>query len=214
MGILAALSVAVVATALLFSLIADYRVKPAQAGLLKMTASCGFLFAAWHAGATRTTYGLVLLAGLMLSWWGDLFLISEKRSIFLAGLVSFLAAHVAYVIAFLAHGVAWRWSAGAALVLLPAVIVIQRWLRPHLTADMRYPVYAYMAVISVMLALAVGASGAAGPWLIPTGALAFYVSDLFVARQRFVTPGHANRLWGLPLYYLGQVLLALSPAWT
>jgi hypothetical protein len=39
---------------------------------------------------------------------------------------------------------------------------------------------------------------------------AFYLSDLFVARQRFVAPAFANRLYGLPLYYLGQFLLAFS----
>jgi hypothetical protein len=31
-----------------------------------------------------------------------------------------------------------------------------------------------------------------------------------VARQRFVAPAFANRLYGLPLYYLGQFLLAFS----
>jgi hypothetical protein len=29
-----------------------------------------------------------------------------------------------------------------------------------------------------------------------------------VARNRFVAPGVVNRMWGLPLYYLAQVLLA------
>jgi hypothetical protein len=42
------------------------------------------------------------------------------------------------------------------------------------------------------------------------GALLFYLSDLAVARDRFVRPGLANRLVGLPLYYAGQVLLALA----
>ncbi len=40
----------------------------------------------------------------------------------------------------------------------------------------------------------------------------FYLSDLFVARERFVTSAFVNRLVGLPLYYGGQVLLALSVA--
>ncbi|MBW2297136.1 MAG: lysoplasmalogenase, partial [Deltaproteobacteria bacterium] len=42
------------------------------------------------------------------------------------------------------------------------------------------------------------------------GALSFYVSDLFVARDRFLKNESLNRLLGLPLYYGGQFLLAFS----
>jgi hypothetical protein len=42
------------------------------------------------------------------------------------------------------------------------------------------------------------------------GALGFYVSDVFVARQRFLKSEIVNRLIGLPLYYGGQFLLAFS----
>ena len=47
---------------------------------------------------------------------------------------------------------------------------------------------------------------------IPLGAVAFFLSDLAVARDRFVAKGWVNRVWGLPLYYFGQVLLATSVA--
>jgi hypothetical protein len=47
--------------------------------------------------------------------------------------------------------------------------------------------------------------------LVLCGAFSFYLSDIFVARQRFVTPSFFNRLAGLPLYYLGQFLLASTP---
>jgi hypothetical protein len=40
------------------------------------------------------------------------------------------------------------------------------------------------------------------------GALLFYLSDLLVARDRFVRPGIVNRVVGLPLYYAAQLLLA------
>lgn len=42
------------------------------------------------------------------------------------------------------------------------------------------------------------------------GLLAFFASDLAVARHRLVTPGFGNKAWGLPTYYLAQHLLALS----
>ena len=40
------------------------------------------------------------------------------------------------------------------------------------------------------------------------GAVSFYASNISVARNQFVAPGRVNRMWGLPLYYLAQVLLA------
>ncbi len=206
-------SIGIVAIAVTLCLVFDKLKRPGWSGLWKMVASCGFLIVAWRAGATLTAYGVAILIGLLFSWWGDLFLIFARRSIFLAGLVCFLLAHMAYVAAFAAHGIAWQWSVAAILALVLPVVAIQFWLGPHLTGDMRIPVYAYMAVISTMLVLAIGAFGAGGPWLIPLGALAFYISDIFVARERFVTPGYSNRLFGLPLYFLGQVLLSLSPAW-
>ncbi|MFW6361887.1 MAG: lysoplasmalogenase family protein, partial [Spirochaetota bacterium] len=41
----------------------------------------------------------------------------------------------------------------------------------------------------------------------------FFTSDIFVARNKFVADGFINRLLGLPLYYGGQFLLALSIGW-
>ncbi|TSA45075.1 MAG: lysoplasmalogenase, partial [Deltaproteobacteria bacterium] len=38
----------------------------------------------------------------------------------------------------------------------------------------------------------------------------FYISDIFVARQRFVTPNYFNRAIGLPLYFAGQFMIAFS----
>jgi hypothetical protein len=42
------------------------------------------------------------------------------------------------------------------------------------------------------------------------GALLFFVSDLAVARDRFVSPGFANAAWGLPLYYAATLVLAAT----
>jgi hypothetical protein len=44
------------------------------------------------------------------------------------------------------------------------------------------------------------------------GAVLFALSDVFVARDRFVHSGFANRQWGLPLYFLAQLILAASVA--
>jgi hypothetical protein len=42
------------------------------------------------------------------------------------------------------------------------------------------------------------------------GSVLFYLSDLFVARQKFVVSEFVNILLGLPLYFLAQILIASS----
>lgn len=182
-------------------------------GILKMTASTAFLATALACGALRSRYGRILLAGLFCSWWGDLFLIGSGESWFLAGLASFFAAHVAYGLAYWTRGVDRKRAGGsAALLLLPAML-LARWLLPHVDAGMRGPVIAYMVVISLMVALAAGVAHRPGGTAILVGALLFYVSDIFVARQAFVAPGAINPTFGLPLYFAGQAVLASSAWW-
>jgi hypothetical protein len=55
-----------------------------------------------------------------------------------------------------------------------------------------------------------GRYGALPDPLVRWGAGLFFVSDLFVARGRFVRSGKANQLVGWPLFYAGQFLLAPS----
>ena len=57
---------------------------------------------------------------------------------------------------------------------------------------MRVPVLAYIIVISAMVALAVGTIPNEAHALIPIGALLFYLSDIAVARDRFVEQGLVN----------------------
>ncbi|MGD8367617.1 MAG: lysoplasmalogenase [Desulfobacterales bacterium] len=155
-----------------------------------------------------------ITAGLCLSLAGDVMLALPGDRPFLLGLVSFLAGHGAYVVAFFSAS-APPTAALAALVPVGAVsLAVYRWLRPHLGA-MKGPVIAYIAVISLMLAAAaalfrVDATVQPVSATAFFGALAFYLSDLFVARDRFVKTEFFNRLIGLPLYYTGQFLLAYS----
>lgn len=79
---------------------------------------------------------------------------------------------------------------------------------------MRAPVHVYMAVIACMVAAAVSGSAHTGDGALAVGAVAFALSDLSVARERFVRPQLINLLWGLPLYYFAQVVLAVSAALT
>ena len=179
-------------------------------GTYKMAAATCFIATAWLAGARQTLYGKILLAGLIFSWWGDYFLIGGSQGRFLAGLVSFFLAHVAYCVAYYVRGTDLHLVASAGAVLVLPALFVAPWIWPGVPAELRVPVVAYLTVISVMVALAVGTWGQPGSALIIAGAILFYGSDIFVARGRFVERDLLNPFIGLPLYFLGQVLLALS----
>jgi uncharacterized membrane protein YhhN len=186
---------------------AEWRTSPARF-VAKPIASIGFIAAALDRGAFDSTYGRILFIGLILAAFGDVFLLGSSRPTFLAGLVSFLLGHVVYVIAFMTLGIDPLWT----LIAVPAVglaaATVVRWLRPNLSPDMVGPVLAYVAVISLMVIAASGvfADGATG-WIL-VGAIGFFLSDLAVARNQFVIESITNRIWGLPLYYASQLILA------
>ena len=177
------------------------------ARVFKMLASTGFIAIALSVGGMSSTYGRLVLAALALSWIGDLLLSYLSRPAFLGGLVAFLLGHVAYSFAFGVLGIDTRFAVAAAVVLAVVAAVVWRWLSPHV-GDMAGPVIAYIVVISVMVLMAAGAYGSGATALIPIGATLFFLSDIAVARNQFVSPGVANRVVGLPLYYLAQILLA------
>lgn len=183
--------------------------------LTKPLLSALFVAVALTGPRTETGYFGWVLAGLLFCMAGDIFLIfSSSPRLFLAGLVSFLTGHILYAAAFfLASGPGMlTWIAGACTLAASGAIFI--WLRPHL-GRMLVPVGAYVAVISVMV---IGASSVmgertadlSGRALVFLGAVLFYVSDIFVARQQFVAGQYLNRLLGLPLYYAAQFMIAFS----
>ena len=185
----------------------------AVAGAAKLVASCAFLVVASTSGAFDSRYGRIVFAGLVCSWFGDIFLLGEGKAFFLAGLASFLLAHLAYVVAFSIYGLNDKWTLGAFLPVAIIALVVSLWLTPHVPAEMLVPVRVYTFVISLMVILAFGVKGAGGPTIVPVGALLFYLSDLSVASLQFAEQSFPHYIWGLPFYYTGQLLLALSVAY-
>jgi len=182
--------------------------------LTKTILSCLFIFAAIVQPHPIPEYFYLLVIGLVFCLGGDVFLALPQERMFLLGLVSFLLGHVFFVLSFFCVAdlsvLAWI---GAVVGLLVSGAVFF-WLRPHL-GSMLIPVIAYVIVITIMVVGAWTVLGdenlnLSGRRLVFIGALSFYVSDLFVARDRFVKTEFANRLLGLPMYYLGQFLLAFS----
>jgi uncharacterized membrane protein YhhN len=174
----------------------------------KGAASAAFValgFARWSAG---DPVGAWLIAGLVLCAIGDCCLLWVRS--FDLGVISFLLGHLAYVTGFAFALPMERWSLLVLVPLVVAGIIASRWLWPHL--GRRRPIMlTYIVVISVMVwgGISTSASGVLS-WTAAGGALLFYFSDLAVARQRFVHESFINRAIGLPVYYLGQILLAMT----
>lgn len=175
----------------------------------KPLASLGFLVLGWTASAGAPLQA-PLMTALVLCAIGDVCLLSQSRGPFLAGLVSFLLGHLGYCGVFVLHGLSPVAAGVALVVLLPVALGVGRWLWPHVPAAMRVPVVAYIAIITAMTASAAAAAHAADrpEWL--GGAVLFFVSDLFVARNRFIGRQSINRIIGLPLYYTAQLVLAAT----
>lgn len=201
----------VCAVALAVLLAAARRGNTGVASAAKLVAAATFLWAALAAGALESGFGRSLFAGLVLSALGDALLIPPGQgAAFLLGIGSFLLGHVAYALGFatLPSSVPAVTLAGLAMALV--AVATLRWLRPHVPPDLRAAVLGYIAVISVMVVVAIGAAVGGGLAAIAIGAVAFAVSDLSVARDRFVAPGFVNAVWGLPLYFGAQHVLAAS----
>jgi uncharacterized membrane protein YhhN len=203
------ISLAAVMTVAVVALVAaELRGRRALVLVAKPVASASFLLLACFRFPPGYPYDAWVLLALLLCLFGDVLLMFRRA--FKAGVVSFLLGHLAFILAFSGLVPPRSWSPGWAVPVLAASLVAAHWLWPHL-GRLRYGVLAYIAVITVMVwgALAVTAAGR-GPWFLAVGGVLFYLSDLAVARDRFVARRFASRAWGLPAYYLAQLLLALT----
>ena len=190
--------------------------KPKTKGLLptKTLLSSLFVITALLQPRPMPRYYHYMLVGLLLCLVGDVFLAIPGKKTFLGGLIAFLLGHVSYILAFLdiSRIGLLTWIGCLVIAIVTGTIYFR--LKPHLKT-MAIPVLCYCIVIAAMLAAAwsvLADSGRSQPGrtMVFTGALLFYVSDIFVARNRFVKQEFFNRLVGLPLYYGGQFLLAFS----
>lgn len=194
-------------------LVAEQRGAARASGVAKALASASFLWAGVAWGALATGAGRLLLAGLALCALGDVLLIPPGAGLaFQLGIGAFALGHVAYAAACLELGVAPLALAAGALVALPTLALAWRWLAPHLGGALRPAVGGYLGVVIGMAVLTLAAAAQGAPLALAAGGVAFALSDLSVARDRFITEGFVNRALGLPLYFAAQLAIAWSAA--
>lgn len=155
--------------------------------------------------------------GILLSLVGDVLLMISLDKFFLAGLAAFLLAHIAYIVGFNIPipGMDFFGIVFAVMIGLGGARIIRRILdRLPATGQgqMRIPIIVYSAVISVMLLSAMMKlvdiswnAGAAA--LVSVGAFLFYLSDIILAWNKFVTPIKGGRIYNIAAYHLGQIAL-------
>lgn len=160
------------------------------------------------AGPLDTKARAWLLAALAFSLAGDAFLIAE--GFFIPGLVSFLLAHLAYTALF-RRGQRWFAHRGALLATLGIGAGMYAFLwQGGLPAALRGPVAAYVLVIALMAAQAMGRATVLrtpGAWMVAVGAGCFMASDSLLATNRFVLPLPFAQFWVLATYYVAQWLI-------
>ncbi|MEE2901071.1 MAG: lysoplasmalogenase [Myxococcota bacterium] len=204
------LPAAVCLVSMLAMLFCEFKLYERGIATFKVIASTAFVIAGYFQGGEGTFYGTCILAALILSWWGDVFLLSKSEPVFKLGILAFLLGHVAYVVAFAQSAFSWTGAAAGLGVVGLIALLVGRWLIPKLESGMRPAVIAYITVISIMVVFASALSVATMHFQVLLGATMFFVSDLAVAKHRFVSPGFANKIWGLPLYYGAQIILVYT----
>ncbi len=200
----------------LMPLLLFYEKKEDRKGLLPTKTALSLLFIVAVAAQPHPNKEFYhwLLGRLILCLGGDVCLVFSSEKTFLVGLIFFLLGHVLYIFGFIHIAQVGRWAWMGAAVIFVVGACVYLWLRPHL-GSMNIPVLVYAIVISIMLSGAWAVFNSAGQslsarLLVLLGALSFYSSDIFVARDRFMQREMLNRTIGLPLYYAGQFLLAFS----
>jgi uncharacterized membrane protein YhhN len=154
---------------------------------------------------------------MLLSLTGDVLLLWIDR-FFIFGLVAFLLAHVAYLV-----GLNMPFSTVSAWGFILAIIIglggarVLRQIISALTLKgqkrMRVPVFVYGIVITLMLLSAMlkltdPQWGAGASLLLAVGAFLFFISDIVLAWNKFVSPIQNGRMINIFLYHVGQILIA------
>lgn len=200
-----------VAAALLYLPLRDREPSPRRT-LVKAGSTALLALLAWMEGGP-----VLLVAALALSAAGDAFLAQDGEKAFLAGLASFLAAHIAYVPLFAAAGggldilAGEPWRAVIAALAIAGAAALLRRLLPAAGPAMRGPVAVYAAAILTML---LAAATVPSP-VIVAGAVLFVLSDALLATGRFLLAPDSPRRRPVGMavwiaYYLAQAAIALG----
>lgn len=151
----------------------------------------------------------VLLA-LGFSFFGDVFLMFKEEKFFLPGLVSFLIAHIFYILAFYQPSTSHLFKPQSLAILLGLLLyggVVFSILKPRL-GSFFIPVFIYMLVLLAMTWFSF-LQGLIGFPILIFASLFFVFSDTTLAFDKFYKPFKTAQVVILSTYFAAQALFAL-----
>jgi uncharacterized membrane protein YhhN len=185
---------------------------PALNFVFKPLATAFIIVLAWQRGRGTPPQRRWVLAGLVCSLAGDVALLWPQQG-FLPGLVSFLLAHLAYLVAFTRSQRLAAWRVPFVLYALVAGGILGL-LWKGIPAPLQVPVIAYVLCLAAMAAQAAvvwhhstGPGRARAAQLALGGAL-FVASDALLASNKFAGPLPLASLWILTSYWAAQWCIA------
>jgi alkylglycerol monooxygenase len=155
-------------------------------------------------------FGLLLAGGLAFSLAGDAFLMFPGY--FIPGLVSFLVAHLFYIALF-KQGICWFPSGRALVTTLGFGGAMYAFLYNGLDPVLKVAVAAYVVVIALMAAQAIGRAVVLRDQravAVAAGAAFFMLSDSLLATNKFALPLPMAQFCVLATYYVAQLLIACN----
>ncbi len=157
---------------------------------------------------------LTTILALLFSLWGDVLLmfVSNDEGFFIAGLVSFLLAHIMYILVFLRDRNDKRSVLPFAVLLLVYATGLYYLIKDGL-GDLLIPVLVYMAVILTMALTAFKRKGMVlhhGYLYVFIGALFFMISDSLLATNKFYTTLPFSNVSIMSTYAAAQFLIVLG----
>ncbi|MBP7273499.1 MAG: lysoplasmalogenase [Saprospiraceae bacterium] len=176
------------------------------------------LLAGYFYRSTRqsfTPFAKLILAALLLSCWGDTFLISDSEVNFMLGLGGFLIAQICYTIAFGTYKIRHpKPFLFLSLIFIGLLIWMDTYLWHWLAKNLRTPVVLYSIVITIMVIVVYQLKSQLPPiffWRLFLGVCLFYLSDTMLALNKF-TPLHIPFVgfWVMLTYLLAQGLITWS----
>ena len=169
------------------------------------------------AGGSQTARYIVI--GLVLGCVADVLLNlrmvfpQKGQLIFLVGILVFLAGHVLYLVAVMGMA-ASPWLCVGIGVVLTALLMV--WIFRQITAKMAFKIFGVVYIGAVVLLNVVAfanliASPSAFTAVFAGGALLFLLSDIVLILNTFGKETKQSlRITNISLYYVGQLLIALS----
>lgn len=195
--------------------------KYVPAVILKGTASLLFVLLGFFGLSLATLPGFakVVVAGLLFGLLGDVCLnlrfVLDKagQKVFLVGILMFLIGHILYLAALIPLAAkVWVWLIVGVFV----AAALLYWILTSVEAEKAFKIFGvvYIGAVVLMTAVAVGVfftRHTAGSVYYMIGAILFTLSDIILIFNTFTKDGKAwMRPANLTLYYIGQVLIALS----